>query len=70
VDTSNSSIDKYYVTKVSVAAQFLTNFFKKKTKKNENPKKHILDIFASFLAFLALSQKNLNFKSMLNVFDF
>jgi hypothetical protein len=33
-------------------------FLKKKpkiTKNNENPKKHILDIFASFLAFAALS---------------
>jgi hypothetical protein len=39
----------------------------KKGKNNENPKECILDIFASFSAF---SQKNLNFKDLLNVFDF
>jgi len=42
----------------------LINFQKKKTKIakiNENPKKYILDIFASFLALSTSSQKNLNF---------
>jgi hypothetical protein len=33
-------------------------------------KKCILDIFASFSAFSTLSQKNLNFKGLLNMFDF
>jgi hypothetical protein len=30
-------------------------------KNNENPKNKFFNIFASFLAFLASSQKNLNF---------
>jgi hypothetical protein len=49
----------------SVATQFLTRVFdkftektKKEQKNNENPKKCIFDIFASFLAFSASSQKN------------
>jgi len=40
-------------------------FFLKKiknSKNNENLKKYILDIFASFLAFSKSSQKNLNFQ--------
>jgi hypothetical protein len=40
--------------------------FSEKTKKiaknKENPKKCIFDIFASFLAFSTLSQKNLKFQ--------
>ena len=53
---------------IFVATQFLTqclNFFWKKSKiakNNENLKKYILDIFASFLAFSKSSQKNLNFQ--------
>jgi hypothetical protein len=51
-----------------VATQFLThvliNFQKnpKIAKNIENPKKYIFNTFASFLAFLASSQKNLNFQ--------
>ena len=43
---------------------FLIKFLKnpKIAKNNENPKKYILNIFASFLAFSALSQKNLFFQ--------
>jgi hypothetical protein len=53
---------------IIVATQFLThvliNFQKnpKKAKNIENPKKYIFNTFASFLAFLASSQKNLNFQ--------
>jgi hypothetical protein len=44
---------------------------KKATKKKENPKKFILDIFASFLTFSASSQKEFKFsKVFLNMFDF
>jgi len=35
---------------------------KKRRKNNENPKKYIFDIFASFLAFSTSFQKNLNFQ--------
>jgi ABC-type Na+ transport system ATPase subunit NatA len=51
---------------------FLMNFQKKqKIAKNiENPKKCFFDIFASFLAFSASSQKNLIFKGLSNAFDF
>jgi len=51
---------------------FLINFQKKSkiANNNENPKKCIFDIFASFLTFSTLSQKNLHFKGLLNVFDF
>jgi hypothetical protein len=51
-----------------VATQFLIHVlinFQKNSKiaKNiENPKKYIFNTFASFLAFLASSQKNLNFQ--------
>ena len=38
-------------------------------KNKENPKKYVLDMLASFLAFSASSQKNLNFEGLLNVFD-
>jgi hypothetical protein len=34
-------------------------------KNNKNPKKMFFNIFASFLAFLASSQKNLNFQRSL-----
>jgi len=34
----------------------------KLAKKNENPKNMFFNIFASFLAFSASSQKNLNFQ--------
>jgi len=34
---------------------------KKRKKTTKTPKKYILDIFALFLAFLASSQKNLNY---------
>jgi len=37
----------------------------KVAKNNENPKNMLFNIFASFLAFLALSQKNLNFQRFL-----
>jgi hypothetical protein len=33
---------------------------KNRKKNNENPKKYIFDMFASFLAFSTPSQKNLN----------
>jgi hypothetical protein len=55
----------------SVATQFLTHVlinFQKSSKiaKNiENPKKYVFNTFASFLAFLASSQKNLNFQRCL-----
>jgi len=55
----------------SVATQFLTHVlinFQKNSKiaKNiENKKKYIFNTFASFLAFLASSQKNLNFQRYL-----
>jgi hypothetical protein len=43
----------------------------KNSKKHiENPKKYIFNIFASFLAFLASSQKNLNFEDIWNAFNF
>jgi hypothetical protein len=49
-----------------VATQFLThvfdNFSEKNQKKMKTPKKYIFDIFASFLAFLTSSEKNLNFQ--------
>jgi len=54
-----------------VATQFFTrvlvNFQKNpKTVKNiENSKKYVFNTFASFLAFLALSQKNLKFQRYL-----
>jgi hypothetical protein len=57
-----------FVFNINVATQFLThvliNFQKnpKIAKNIENPKKYIFNIFASFLAFLASSQKNLNFQ--------
>jgi len=44
---------------------FFDKFLEKKpkiAKNNENKKKSILDIFASFLAFSMSSQKNLNFQ--------
>ena len=46
---------------------FLIKFQKnqKIAKNNENPKKYIFDIFASFLAFSTSSQKNLNFQRYL-----
>jgi len=52
---------------IFVAAQFLINLQKKPkiAKNNENPKKYIFDIFASFLAFSTSSQKNLNFQRYL-----
>jgi hypothetical protein len=54
----------------SVAIQLLTHVFDKFSEKikkiakknNENPKKCIFDIFASFSAFSTSSQKNLNFQ--------
>jgi hypothetical protein len=54
-----------------VATQFFTRFlvnFQKNPKiaKNiEYSKKYVFNTFASFLAFLALSQKNLNFQRYL-----
>jgi len=51
-----------------VATQFLTHLFikflknPKIAKNNENPKKIVFYIFASFLAFSASSQKNLIFQ--------
>jgi hypothetical protein len=46
---------------------FDKNFKKPKNreKNNENPKNTFLNIFASFLAFSASSQKNLNFQRSL-----
>jgi len=43
---------------------FLIKFLEnpKIEKNNENPKKYAFNIFASFLAFSASSQKNLNFQ--------
>jgi hypothetical protein len=56
----------------SVATQFFTHVlinFQKKipkiAKNNENKKKTFFNIFASFLSFLASSQKNLNFQRFL-----
>jgi hypothetical protein len=52
---------------IIVVTQFLTHLFDKifkKSKNNEkqqNPKTTFFNIFASFLAFSASSQKNLNF---------
>jgi hypothetical protein len=52
----------------SVATQFFTHLFYKNfenskiSEKNENPKNMFFNIFASFLAFSASSQKNLNFQ--------
>jgi hypothetical protein len=64
---------KHYKEGASVVTQFffinvLINFQKnpKIAKNIENPKKiYIFNIFASFLAFLASSQKNLNFQRYL-----
>jgi hypothetical protein len=51
---------------IFVATQFLTHFFfinLKIAKNNENKKNmFFFNIFASFLAFSASSQKNLNFQ--------
>ena len=60
----------------SVATQFLThvliNFQKnpKIAKNIENPKNTFFNTFASFLEFLASSQKNLNFQDIWNAFNF
>ena len=65
------SWDKRDQCLISVATQFLTHVlinFQKNSKiaKNiENKKKYIFNTFASFLAFLASSQKNLNFQTYL-----
>jgi hypothetical protein len=55
----------------SVATQFLTHVFdkflekiKKIAKNNENPKKCIFHIFASFLAFSMPSQKEFKFSNV------
>jgi len=66
---SNKNVNKL----ASFWPNVLINIWKKKNKNrknNENPKECILDIFTSFSAFLTFSQKNLNFKDLLNVFDF
>jgi hypothetical protein len=66
---SNKNINKL----ASFWPNVLINIWKKQKqnrKKNENLKECILDIFASFSAFSMFSQKNLNFKDLLNVFDF
>jgi len=52
---------------IIVVTQFLTHLFdkifkkSKNNKKQQNPKTTFFNIFASFLAFSASSQKNLNF---------
>jgi len=62
---------KHYKEGASVATQFLIHVlinFQKNSKiaKNiENPKKYVFNTFASFLTFLASSQKNLNFQRYL-----
>jgi len=68
---------KHCKERASVATQFLTQCLDKFLKKTKNSKKTmkpqkkcILDIFASFLAFSTSSQKNLNFKGILNAFNF
>jgi hypothetical protein len=42
-------------------------FEKNEQKNNKNPKKYVIDVFASFSV---LSQKDSNFKCLFNVFDF
>jgi hypothetical protein len=60
---------KHCKERASVVTQFLTHLFdkifekSKNNKKKQKSKKYVfLNIFASFLAFSALSQKNLNFQ--------
>jgi hypothetical protein len=59
------------ICNICVATQFLTHVLiifqknKKIAKNIENPKKYISNTLASFLAFLASSQKNLNFQRYL-----
>jgi hypothetical protein len=63
---------KHCKERASVVTQFFTHLFDKIFEKSKNNKKQqkskkyvFLNIFASFLAFSASSQKNLNFQRSL-----